>query len=96
MLAKKFSVESHSKLSCKSIQEEQTLGQMTLEFLKLSLPLLIFENMFYIIIVINVIFAGRLNDSTKMAGIGLGTTFNHIFGLCILFGINNAMETLIT
>ena len=96
MHARKYSTDSHSKLSRIDSQEDLTLGQMTLAFFKLSLPLLIYENMFYIIVVINVILAGRLNDSTKMAGIGLGTTFNHIFGLCILFGINNAMETLIT
>ena len=69
---------------------------MAYEFFKISLPLLIYENMFYVIVVINVIFAGRLNDSTKMAGIGLGTTFNHMFGLSVFFGINTAMETLIT
>ena len=88
--------DSPNKDEKNSRRENLTIGKMTLEFFKLSVPLLIYENMFYIIIVINVIFAGRLNDSTKMAGIGLGTTFNHIFGVSVFFGINTALETLIT
>ena len=87
--------ENPREFKQKDKPQAKTQGQMTCEFLKISLPLLIYENMFYVIVVINVIFAGRLNDSTKMAGIGLGTTFNHMFGLCVFFGINTAMETLI-
>ena len=45
---------------------------------------------------INVIFAGRLNDETKLAGIGLGTTMNHMLGLCIIYGMGGALDTLIS
>ena len=48
-----------------------------------------------LVLIINVIFAGRLGDPAKTAGVGLGTTMNHIFGACILQGINRAMDTLI-
>ena len=50
----------------------------------------------YLVLVINVVFAGRLGDPAKTAGVGLGTTMNHIFGCCILFGLNRAMDTLIS
>ena len=49
-----------------------------------------------IVFMVNVIFASRLNDETKLAGIGLGTTMNHMLGLCIIFGVSNAMDTLIS
>ena len=68
---------------------------MTWTFLKISLPLIISQNLMYLILVINVIFAGRLGDPAKTAGVGLGTTMNHIFGCCILFGFNRAMDTLV-
>ena len=77
-------------------KESLTFGQMTWQFLKISIPLVIRQNLVYAILLINVIFAGRLNDPAKMAGVGLGTTMNHILGLCILFGMNNAMDTLIS
>ena len=48
------------------------------------------------VLMINVIFSGRLGDPAKTAGVGLGTTVNHIFGCCILFGLNRAMDTLIS
>ena len=44
----------------------------------------------------NVIFASRLNDETKLAGVGLGTTMNHMLGFCIICGVGNAMDTLIS
>ena len=69
---------------------------MTCTFFKVSIPLVIRQNLVYLVLLINVIFAGRLNDPAKMAGVGLGTTMNHILGLCILFGMNNAMDTLIS
>ena len=79
--------ESRAPLTCK---------QMTYQFLKTSIPLVVRQNLTYAVLLVNVIFAGRLNDPAKMAGVGLGTTMNHILGLCILFGMNNAMDTLIT
>ena len=48
-----------------------------------------------LVLLINVIFAGRLGDPAKTAGIGLGSTMNHMFGCCILYGMNRAMDTLI-
>ena len=69
---------------------------MTWEFLRTSLPLciqMIVNNGIYMI---NVIFAGRFNDETKLAGVGLGTTINHVLGLCIIMGMSNAMDTLIS
>ena len=69
---------------------------MTWQFIKVSVPLVLRQNLMYLVLVINVIFSGRLGDPAKTAGVGLGTTMNHIFGCCILFGLNRAMDTLIS
>ena len=45
---------------------------------------------------INVYFAGRLNDETKLAGVGLGTTINHVLAMSIISGVANAMDTLVS
>ena len=42
------------------------------------------------------VFAGRFNDETKLAGVGLGCTMNHMLGLCIIYGLSNALDTLIS
>lgn len=77
-------------------QREPSIYRMSLTFLMISLPLVIRQNLMYLVLVINVIFSGRLGDSAKTAGVGLGTTLNHIFGCCILYGFNRAMDTLIS
>ena len=69
---------------------------MTKEFLLTSLPLCIQFIVGYGVAMINVIFAGRFNDETKLAGVGLGFTINHMLGLCIIMGMSNAMDTLIS
>ena len=45
---------------------------------------------------INMFFAGRLDDEYKLAGVGLGTTINHVLILSIVSGIANAMDTLVS
>ena len=69
---------------------------MTCEFLSTSIPCCLQMIVANVVFMINVIFASRLNDETKLAGIGLGTTMNHILGLCIICGVANAMDTLIS
>ena len=69
---------------------------MTWKFISISVPVVIRTNLMNLILLINIIFAGRLNDSAKTAGVGLGTTMNHIFGACVLKGLNRAMDTLIS
>lgn len=68
---------------------------MTWKFIQISVPVVIRMNLMNLVLLINVIFAGRLGDPAKTAGVGLGTTMNHIFGACVLTGLNRAMDTLI-
>ena len=45
---------------------------------------------------INIMFASKMHDEAKLAGVGLGVTITHVFGLCPLVGLNVALETLVS
>jgi len=44
---------------------------------------------------INLVFIGQLNDKELLAAVGLGNSVFICFGVCIYFGLNSAMETLV-
>ena len=44
---------------------------------------------------INTIYAGKLNDAHKLAGLGLGTSVLECLSLYIIMGMNGALETLV-
>ena len=44
---------------------------------------------------INAVYAGQLNDASKLAGLGLGTCMLECFTLYIIMGMNGALETLV-
>ena len=69
---------------------------MLKKFLHLAFPIIIQCNFIYLIVVLNTIFAGKFNDAAKLAGVGLGTTINHIMCLSVLMGMNGALETLVS
>ena len=43
---------------------------------------------------VNMIFIGHTNDSTKIAGIGLGNMYVNIFCQSIMIGLNGGIGTL--
>mgnify|MGYP002633245841 CR=1 FL=1 len=43
---------------------------------------------------INVAAAGRLNSTTKVAGLGIGNQIQNMLGIVICIGMNNALNTL--
>ena len=49
-----------------------------------------------LVMLINVIFAGRLNDPAKLAGVGLGNSLLTVLCFFPLQGMNGAIETLIS
>ena len=42
------------------------------------------------------IFAGNLNDASKLAGVGLATTVSHLICNYALYGLNGALDTLVS
>ena len=46
--------------------------------------------------VINLLFIGQLDNKAMLAGVGLGNVIINVFGLSIIFGMNGALETLVS
>ena len=67
---------------------------MVVNFLQLAIPAMISCFFLFFLFVINAVFAGRLNDATKLAGFGLGQTWLEVVCFTVLIGTNGAQETL--
>ena len=50
----------------------------------------------YLTSVINTVYAGKLNNAAKLAGVGLGTTLINVICVVPLLGMNGAVETLVS
>ena len=74
-------------------QPPATCKLLTL-FLRLAVPAILTNVMGYGTIVINGVFAGRMNDPEKLAVIGLTSVFCNVLGIALVTGINSAQETL--
>jgi MATE family multidrug resistance protein len=64
--------------------------------MKLALPSVISYVFAVLTEFINIIFVGHLGDSAMLAGVGMGNMIINIFGLSLLFGINGALDTLVS
>ena len=69
---------------------------MTLTFFKLAIPAMTTCSLGTIILSINSVFAGRLNNAAKLAGVGLAASLSHIVIMAVLSGLNGALETLVS
>ena len=63
---------------------------MVLDFLKLAIPSMITNFFLFFLYIINVYFAGRLNNATKLAGVGLGQTWLNVVCFSVFVGMNGA------
>jgi MATE family multidrug resistance protein len=45
---------------------------------------------------INLIFIGQMNDPVKLAAVGMGNMIVNMFGVGTYFGLNSALETLVS
>ena len=71
-----------------------TTWSMAKLFTKIAVPAVFTNTMAMVTVVINAIFAGRMNDPAKMAAVGLTNVTVMIFILSIMIGLNAAQETL--
>ena len=72
------------------------LSKMLSKFVCVAIPVIIQWNLSYCAVMINIMFASKMHDEAKLAGVGLGVTITHVFGLCPLVGLNVALETLVS
>lgn len=63
---------------------------MSLLFLRLAVPAMITNLVGQVTIITNAVFAGRMNDPTKLATVGLSNTICNMTVLSLLMGINSA------
>ena len=77
-------------------REDHSLLTVTFNFLKISIPTIISCIFLELTFLINTVFAGGLNDASKLAGVGLGTVCVNIVCLQPIMGMNGAMETLVS
>ena len=64
--------------------------------MKIAVPTMVSCLFLQLEFLINTIFAGRLNDPAKLAGVGLGTTLLNVVCFIPLMGMNGAVETLVS
>ena len=63
---------------------------------RIAVPTMISCFFMQLIYTINTMYAGKMGDATKIAGLGMGTSFLECVTLCTLIGMNGAVETLVS
>lgn len=66
------------------------------KFLNIAIPASVCSFFNILSETINLIFIGHLNDPVKLAGIGMGNSIINICGVGPIYGINAALETLVS
>ena len=71
---------------------------MAWRFTALAVPSIVTNVFSFLVMTVNVIFAGRMTDDSaaKIAGVGLGNMFLGMFCRHILNGTNMAIETFVS
>lgn len=80
----------------KEEEPEETELQMAGNILKLALPCTVGLIVEILQQNINLIFVGRLNKPSVVAGVGIGNMVANIFSWSIMCGLNVALETLVS
>ena len=78
-----------------SAEEGMSIMRCQWEVFRIGFPTIISCLFMQLTYFINTIYAGKLNDESKLAGIGLGTSFLECLTLYIIMGMNGALETLV-
>ena len=70
--------------------EPPTTGKVISTFLKIATPAAVTNTVAYAVCISNQMFAGHLNDATKLAAVGLTDVILNIFITSLLVGLNAA------
>ena len=74
--------------------EPMTAGQMTSLIFKLAVPAIFTNVMGFLAMLVNTVFAGRMDDPAKLAAVGLTNVVVGTMILSLMNGLNSAQETL--
>ena len=69
---------------------------MSKKYFKIAVPTVATCSLNNFVIFVTVVFAGRLDDPSKLAGVGLGITIGQILCFSIMTGLNGALDTLVS
>ena len=69
---------------------------MSKKYFKISIPTVATCSLNNFVMFVTVVFAGRLDDPSKLAGVGLGITIGQILCFSIMTGLNGALDTLVS
>ena len=77
------------------MKSEPGTWELHYHIFSIAAPTIISQLLLQLTYFINTVYAGRLNDEAKLAGVGVGVSILECFTLYILIGLNGAMETLV-
>ena len=75
-------------------REEHSYAECSWNFYKIVIPTIVSCLFLQLQFFLNILFAGKLDDSAKLAGVGLGTSLLNVVLFQPIMGMNGALETL--
>lgn len=78
------------------MKKEDEQSAIVWKFFQLALPATVGVLANMLIVTINLIFIGHLNDTSKIASCGLGNILIFIFATAAYIGMNSGMESLVS
>jgi Na+-driven multidrug efflux pump len=79
----------------KSLGDDTFSGKVWVT-LGIAIPTICSMTFCLIMQLVNMVFAGLLENSAKQGGIGMGNTLLNAFGLSLASGLNSGLETLVS
>lgn len=77
-------------------EEKLSLSQLILTIIKISTPLTFAQVIYFLVNFASFYFIGNLDDSVLLTGIGTATMLINILAFSTFFGLNGALETLVS
>lgn len=76
--------------------DEMTILQCFWIITKMSVPIILALAIQMLVVNVNTFFVGNLNDPSLLAGVGMGNMLINVVCFAIVFGLNGALETLVS
>ncbi len=77
-------------------EEKIPLSELICTITKISTPPIIASLVYFIVQFISIYYIGNLDDSILLAGVGMGIMLINILAFAILYGLNCALDTLVS
>lgn len=72
------------------MRDPPTTVMMASLFFKLYVPAIFTNVMGFLVVIVNAIFAGRMNDPYKLAAVGLANVCHAVMVMAFMIGLNSA------